>query len=410
MNVADDTHQNPGSGWNGDTVQVMFTNSARPAGGTVTTGEIATDAGMILYNYGLKDDGGAYTRYHESHLCIDECTGMAATRDENTKRTQYEFVFPAHALGMDALYSGFTFGLGVCINDGDDGLGQAGQGSWSGWAPYGIVFGGKQVKNNGLAVLVGTCGEARYGNGMQLATGSLGANGKTTCEDLRDQGGKGVGCSANGKGPAQASPEVDDMRWNIPFVNSITLELSDWNGVPFNSQTPFRPCDKVGGALCTAPFVEFDTCVACVSGATWTGITDHFDATAFGWNSAAFYAGIKVYDDTHQNPSSGWNGDTVQIMFTNAARPQGGTATTGEIATPAGMILYNYGLKDNGSGTYTLHHESHPCEDACTSAAMERFEDVNITMVTVHLPCPLPRPGCPHRGLLLRPRHVHQRR
>jgi hypothetical protein len=75
-------------------------------------------------------------------------------RFEDVKITIYEFIFPAHSLGQDALTVGFSFGFGTCINDGDDGLGQAGQGGWSGWSPYGIVHGGKQVENNGLATLV----------------------------------------------------------------------------------------------------------------------------------------------------------------------------------------------------------------------------------------------------------------
>ena len=42
--VVDDTHQNGGSGWNGDAIQMVFANAAQD---TVTH----------LYNYGLSDDG-----------------------------------------------------------------------------------------------------------------------------------------------------------------------------------------------------------------------------------------------------------------------------------------------------------------------------------------------------------------
>ena len=162
IKVIDDTHQNPGSGWNGDSVQIMFTNAARPQGGTAKTGELDTPAGMILYNYGLSDDGD-YTAHHESHPCPsdDDCTEMAAIRFEDDKTTIYEIKFPAASLGQDAYVAGFSFGLGTCINDGDDdavgdgaGTNQSGQGGWSGWSPYGIVMGGKQVENNGLATLV----------------------------------------------------------------------------------------------------------------------------------------------------------------------------------------------------------------------------------------------------------------
>ena len=40
------------------------------------------------------------------------------------------------------------------------------------------------------------------------------------------------------------------------------------------------------------------------------------------------------------------------------------------------MILYNYGLNEDGV-TQTIHHHSRPCPDAndCTGAAMLRYED-----------------------------------
>ena len=120
----------------------MVTNAARPQGGTAKTGEIATPAGMILYNYGLKDDGsGAYMLHHETHPCppIVECTEASMVRKEDTKRTIYEFMFPAHAIGVDAFTPDFTFGLGTCINDGDTAASQDGQGGWSGWSPCGTA-------------------------------------------------------------------------------------------------------------------------------------------------------------------------------------------------------------------------------------------------------------------------------
>ena len=52
------------------------------------------------------------------------------------------------------------------------------------------------------------------------------------------------------------------MRWLIPLVAAITLDpdLSDWDGVAYKPQSEFRNCDKVGGAPCAPPFVEFDVC------------------------------------------------------------------------------------------------------------------------------------------------------
>ena len=56
------------------------------------------------------------------------------------------------------------------------------------------------------------------------------------------------------------------------------------------------------------------------------------------WTPGTVFASINVKDDSHQNPGSGWNGVTVQIMFTNAARPQGATTPNGQIASSRPMM------------------------------------------------------------------------
>ena len=103
----------------------------------------------------LQDEAGV-SEHHEFHPCAPgmSCTGTSMTRLYDQKITIYEIKIPAYALGIDYFYSGLQFGLSTCINDGDSDVG-AGQGGWSGWAPYGIVHGGKQAQNNGLAMLVG---------------------------------------------------------------------------------------------------------------------------------------------------------------------------------------------------------------------------------------------------------------
>ena len=40
-------------------------------------------------------------------------------RNEGTKTTIYEIVFPAHSLGQEMLTSGFSFGLSIVVNEGD---------------------------------------------------------------------------------------------------------------------------------------------------------------------------------------------------------------------------------------------------------------------------------------------------
>ena len=264
---------------------------------------------------------------------------------------------------MDRLAPGMVFGLGTCINDGDLAEGEGGQGGWSGWAPYGIVHGGKQARSLGLATLTG-----EYTVAATLQRWGPQATAAVACIETNEGGATGGGCSANAL-DQDGLPEARDMRWNIPSVESITADgdLSDWDGIAFMSQTPFRPCNQIDatstypGRPCAAPFVEFDICTACVGEATWHGVSDHSMAAAMAWTPSTPYMGINVLDDTHQNAGSGWNGDTVQVMFTNAERI--GRAQTG---TAAGMILYNYGLAK--ADHLVLHHGSHPCplDDFCT--------------------------------------------
>eukprot|EP01052_Picozoa_sp_SAG31_P010383 SAG31_NODE_568_length_14006_cov_4.252119_3_plen_476_part_00 len=145
VKAIDDYHQNPGNGWNGDSVQIAFTNEARDA----------PQSGVYLYNYGLADDG-SHTLHHEQHPCpsTDECTEAAMQRFPDTTTTVYEIKLLAQSLGVDSFTSGYTFGFGICVNDGDtDGSG-SGQKGWSGWGPYSIVH-GKNSASCGLVTLTG---------------------------------------------------------------------------------------------------------------------------------------------------------------------------------------------------------------------------------------------------------------
>ena len=165
--------------------------------------------------------------------------------------------------------------------------------------------------------------------------------------------------------------EAADLAYDAsPTADGITLDadLADWGCIPFLAQTPFRTgnADRVN-----APWVEFEE-----NGGIHNGIGDQASAFAITWEAAAMYLGVKVFDDTHQNPGSGWDGDSVQIAFTNAAR----TNAASEI------LLYSYGLSD--SGDQVLHHEVHPCpgDQDCTEAAMERFETLGLTIYEMKFP------------------------
>ena len=294
--VTDDTHQNPGNGWNGDSIQMVFANAAQD---TVTH----------LYNYALADSGDLVLMNEKG----PGGTELAVTRDDDTTTTLYEIKFPAASLGLDAYESGMSIGVGVCVNDGDTQDGQGGQKGWSGWGPYAAVY-GKTASATGLVTLVGEA-----------------------------------------PGP-DLTLSAEDMLYDAQGA-SITLDgdASDWADAEFKSQIPFEK----GGELVL--FEEF-------SGGTWSGPADHSSAVAFAWDAENLYIGVVVTDDTHQNPGNGWNGDSIQMVFANAAQD---TVTH----------LYNYALAD--SGDLVLMNEKGP---GGTELAVTRDDDTTTTLYEIKFP------------------------
>ena len=143
--MIDDTHANSGSGWNGDSLQLAFTNSERNA---------PADQ-MHMYNYGMADasvDQGLFQLQSGTDV-----SAAAIQRFDGTQSTVYEIKILAAEAGLDRVTQGATFGFALCSNDGDEAvLGeseQSGQKGWSGWGPYAIVF-GKNSASAGLVTLV----------------------------------------------------------------------------------------------------------------------------------------------------------------------------------------------------------------------------------------------------------------
>src|SRR5262249_30163964 len=123
--VTDDYHENSAnSAWNGDSIQLMIADATR-------TQQIA------LYNYALGGVEGAIGDVivqHEAGPGGDPACNCATeakiTRDAATHKTTYEIKLPKAALGLTTLKGGPSFGLGMAINDGDNGAGQNGQKGW----------------------------------------------------------------------------------------------------------------------------------------------------------------------------------------------------------------------------------------------------------------------------------------
>lgn len=135
--VTDDYHENAAnSAWNGDSVQLMIANATR-------SGQVA------LYNYALggieealNDPDTETIVNHEARPAGGADTVAIVRRDVAAKKTYYEIQLPASAVGLTApITAGMKFGLGMAINDGDNGDGQAGQKGWGGLGAHAIVFG-----------------------------------------------------------------------------------------------------------------------------------------------------------------------------------------------------------------------------------------------------------------------------
>lgn len=130
--VTDDYHENAArSPWNGDSVQLMIANPTR-------------SVVVALYNYALGGVEGNLGQVIVDHELSPNAsrTEAVVTRDAAAKKTYYEIKLPASAVGLKTpLRAGTQFGLGMIINDSDDGPGQRGQRGWGGLGAHALVFG-----------------------------------------------------------------------------------------------------------------------------------------------------------------------------------------------------------------------------------------------------------------------------
>ena len=336
--VIDDTHQlNGASGWNGDSMQVVFANAER----TEVT---------HLYNYAWDAAAGSTVHHHERGADGTECV---VTRYEDDQVTTYEVKVPATAWGLaiDGAEAGMELGVGICVNDGDTEDGQGGQKGWSGWGPYAAVY-GKTAPATGVITLSAdepaTCTTS---TSAAVTQGSSELADWTPSPVTRNADGSFSGLTAECNGEAGATG-CATMTYSAPR-KAITLDgnLGDWVGVgPVFGQTPFIPS---GTGCCGGTLTVFDE----YAGGIWNGVNDHSTAFSMAFDSSAIYIGLKVVDDTHQlNGLSGWNGDSVQVVFADDARS---TVTH----------LYNYAIHE--SGEHVTHHERGA---GGTEAAITRYD------------------------------------
>ncbi|HOB99530.1 MAG TPA: sugar-binding protein [Verrucomicrobiota bacterium] len=323
--VTDDYHQNSATGvdtaWNGDSVQLMIANAAR-------------DTQVALYNYALSGTDESLGEVYVHHEAGPGGTEAVVARNTATKKTTYEIKLPKAALGLTSLTGGTKFGLGMAINDGDDGPGQQGQKGWGGLGAHSIVFG----KSPNETALVTLARKNDIEPGKEIYT-------------------------------ANPAPK--------PIV--LDGNLSEWSGVPvladpkfyvkigFEGQAAGKGTAGVGAELVL--FEEY-------SGGTWTGPDDQTSAVQIAYDADNVFFGFVVTDDYHQNSATGvdtaWNGDSVQLMIADAAQ-----------ATQ--VALYNYAVSgtDESIGEVYVHHEAGP---GGTEAFVARNTTTKKTTYEIKLP------------------------
>ncbi|HRY48174.1 MAG TPA: sugar-binding protein [Candidatus Paceibacterota bacterium] len=321
--VTDDYHENAAnSAWNGDSVQLMIANADR-------------NQQIALYNYALGGVEGALGEIivnHEAGPATDPGCGCdteaVIKRDSAKKRTTYEIKLPRAALGLSSLAGGTKFGLGMCINDGDELT--PGQKGWSGLGAHSIVHG----KTPSETAMITLAKQNDIESGKEVYT-------------------------------ANPAPK--------PIV--VDGNLSEWTGVPVLSDPKFWT-PKGSGPGRTGTLVLFEE----YNGGTWTGPDDQTSAVQIAYDADNVYFGFVVTDDYHENAAmSAWNGDSVQLMIANAAQN-------------TQVALYNYALGgiEDSLGDVIVNHEAGPATDpACgcdTEAVITRNPTTKRTTYEIKLP------------------------
>ncbi len=311
--VTDDYHENAAkSAWNGDSIQLMIASADR-------TQQVA------LYNYALGGVEGDIADTIVNHEAGPGGTEAVVTRNGATKRTTYEIKLPKASLAIETLQGGVQFGLGMAINDGDNGAGQNGQKGWGGLGAHALVF-GKSPSETALFTL-----SSVVPNDIEPGKEYYTASAVTT-----------------------------------PIV--LDGKLNEWGGVPVLSDPKFS-VPKGSGAAGTGKYVLFEE----YGGGTWSGPDDQTSAVQVAYDIDNVYFGFVVTDDYHENAAkSAWNGDSIQLMIASSDRQQQ-------------VALYNYALGgvDGDIADVIVNHEAGP---GGTEAVVTRDSAAKKTYYEIKLP------------------------
>lgn len=315
--VTDDYHENSrNDAWNGDSVQLMVANAER-------------DQQIALYNYalgGVEGDLGEVIVQHEARPDGGADTEAVITRDAENKKTTYEIKLPLSSMALDSLDAGVQFGLGMAINDGDDGAGQDGQKGWSGLGAHSIVH-GKSPEQTARVTLA----------------------------------------RANDMEPGKEFHSARRATGDIVLDG----ELDDWLGVPILSDPRFT-VEKGVGSRSGAEMTLHEEW----NGGSWTGPDDQTSAVQVTYDDENVYFAFVVTDDYHENSrNDAWNGDSVQLMVANDK-------------TDTQIALYNYALGgvEGDTGEVIVQHEARPDGGPDTEAVITRNGETKKTIYEIKLP------------------------
>ncbi|MDP7649958.1 MAG: sugar-binding protein, partial [Candidatus Thalassarchaeaceae archaeon] len=176
-----------------------------------------------------------------------------------------------------------------------------------------------------------------------------------------DGGGNWMGIDYVQLSQAELTLTEEDMQYN---AGNATIDadgdMSEWSNFPFKKAIPFQTGTGIG----EGELVLFQNWGA----GSWSGPEDHTSAVSFAWDVDNLYLGVVVTDDEHQNSNSAWNGDSIQMVFANAAQD---TVTH----------LYNYAL--NMDGDNVLLDQQGP---GGTEFEIVRDDDAKTTSYEIRFP------------------------
>src|SRR5437773_1503023 len=126
--------------------------------------------------------------------------------------------------------------------------------------------------------------------------------------------------------PATRANDIEPDRefYNAAYrTNAITIDgnMSDWDTNQFWRDTQFTVPKPNSNDNHAPGVVTFEQCDLCGFGGSWTGPDDQSSAFSIAWDLDYLYIGLVVIDDYHANSAnSPWNGDSLQMAFTDADR------------------------------------------------------------------------------------------